>query len=251
MIYPHIQVHIPTYARSHLLGEALESVRRQTYQGPVSVLIVNDCPWQEIEAATDRSWPPQRGMQVINLPERLPSLGAKRHHMLEMAPDESWIAFLDDDDLWMPWYLEQSMARARDTWADVVFSSTVFYHRHDLWTYEDIPGGIPMLVRASAAKVAGFPLCCSCGEDNLFRERLAEVPGILAVKNTYPGYVVRAGGGHLHASMASSTKFMLSAESDRDAGKAPQGVVKVAPGWKNPYDEILAEKFPEVAGKWA
>lgn len=241
---PRVWVHIPTYARTSLLREALESVRRQTYKGPVTVYVGNDCPWQHLSVDFS-DWPDNFTVWVDNQLKRAKSLGAKRQLMLDQTPDDVWIAFLDDDDLWMPWYLEQSLGVDSPSY-DVINSAVAFTHRHTLWTYDELAGGIPMLVRSELANQAKFPLDCSYGEDNQFRQKLFALPGISIKQNKRPGYTIRAGGGHVHASLANEARFMLSAEVQREKGLEPQGFLTVKAAWDQPYDEILREKFPEV-----
>jgi glycosyltransferase involved in cell wall biosynthesis len=46
--------------------------------------------------------------------------GATRHRALEAAGTE-WVAFLDDDDEWLPPHIEKLLAHAEETGADLVF----------------------------------------------------------------------------------------------------------------------------------
>ncbi len=245
---PEIYVHIPTYARFDLLAEALESVRRQTYKGDIFVCVLNDCPWQELSIGG--TWRDNFHLLVCNKPERIAPLGKKRQVMLDMMkPEKAWIAFLDDDDLWMPWYLEQSLENNERY--DMVSSRAVFYHRHSSWCYEDTAGGIPMLVRAETAnKLGGFPPDVAIGEDNIFRNRLlAGLPADRVRINKRPGYCVRVGGQHLHTSMVSENRYMLDAEARREKGRELQGELVVQPKWVEKYDEKLKKLFPEVFPK--
>lgn len=135
-----VTVVIPTIApRASLLEEAVRSVYTQTMYG-VEVLLVAD--YEHRGAAVTR----HEGLMKVATP---------------------WVAFLDDDDLFMPHHLEHLMNHAEDTEADYVYS----------W-FETLPNGcdpfptthytdpwdpqnprqttITTLVRTDLAKEVGF-----------------------------------------------------------------------------------------------
>jgi glycosyltransferase involved in cell wall biosynthesis len=95
---------IPAYNSSRTLGEAIESVRGQTY-AVHEIIVVDDCSTPEEAEAIDRV---AVGCTVIHLPKnRGPSVA--RNKGVARATGE-WVAFLDSDDLWLPRKLELQVA---------------------------------------------------------------------------------------------------------------------------------------------
>jgi len=97
---PSISVIIPHYNRSHLIGTALDSVRQQTLQ-PAEILVVDDA-----SAAEHRARLQQHGESVKLLQlGRNAGAAQARNIGIEAAKGE-YLAFLDDDDCWLPNKLE-------------------------------------------------------------------------------------------------------------------------------------------------
>jgi glycosyltransferase involved in cell wall biosynthesis len=111
-----VSVVIPTRERPELLREALHSVRAQTFTGYEIVVVVNgpDNPHTPatIEAAN------AAGAVVVRV-ERA-GIGPALNAGVRNARGR-WIAFLDDDDLWLPNKLEVQLKVADATAADLVF----------------------------------------------------------------------------------------------------------------------------------
>ncbi len=107
MILPSVCVMIPTYARTKLLAEAIKSVLQQDYKGDFCAIVLNDCQRQTIVCRDSR-------IAAFNHYRQFASLGEKRDHMLGSSLQFDWIAFLDDDDLWMPWYLSSALNSVTD-----------------------------------------------------------------------------------------------------------------------------------------
>lgn len=110
-----ISVIIPSRDRPAMLREAVESVLTQTYR-PIEVIIVltgaTAAVKQTAEELADR-----HGIRLLETPAR--NLATTRNNGLAFATGE-WVAFLDDDDLWLPTKLEKQLAKARETGADAV-----------------------------------------------------------------------------------------------------------------------------------
>jgi glycosyltransferase involved in cell wall biosynthesis len=102
---PLVSVVIPTLGRPTLLLRALTSVFNQTYQR-LEIIVVVDGP---DEATTDRlqSIADPRLHVIVN-PRSLTAAGA-RNVGVDQAKGE-WVAFLDDDDEWLPCKLEKQMS---------------------------------------------------------------------------------------------------------------------------------------------
>jgi glycosyltransferase involved in cell wall biosynthesis len=102
-----VSVIIPTLDRPKLLLRAIDSVLRQTHR-EVEVIVVADRPDPETVAAVESVNDPR--VQLILNPH--PSTAAAaRNAGVDHATGE-WLAFLDDDDEWLPNKLERQIAFA-------------------------------------------------------------------------------------------------------------------------------------------
>jgi len=104
---PLVSVVIPTLHRANLVLRAINSVLNQTHR-EIEVIVVVDGPDEETVAAVRSVEDPR--LQVIINPRSLTAAGA-RNVGADCAKGE-WIAFLDDDDEWLPNKLERQFAFA-------------------------------------------------------------------------------------------------------------------------------------------
>jgi len=89
-----------TYNRPHLLGELIASFQMQTYPKEHCELIVLDDAGQYGDLRGE-NW------QVVSFPRRFASLGEKRNASVSLtSPDFTHIVISDDDDIYLPWWLE-------------------------------------------------------------------------------------------------------------------------------------------------
>ena len=109
---PLVSVIIPTYNRFSLLRAAVQSVMEQTYSkigGDIEIIIVND-------ASTDAEYYRERifGVSMVHLKTNtrdmfgFPCAGYVRNVGASIATGD-YLAFLDDDDVWLPKKLELQM----------------------------------------------------------------------------------------------------------------------------------------------
>jgi glycosyltransferase involved in cell wall biosynthesis len=106
---PLISVVIPTLGRSQLLMRALAGVFAQTCRD-IEVVVVVDGPDEATLAALRMVGDPR--LRVIANPRSLTAAGARNAGVAAAAG--RWIAFLDDDDEWLPQKLERQLAVAGD-----------------------------------------------------------------------------------------------------------------------------------------
>ncbi len=93
---PSVEVVIPTHNRPELVRRAIESVRAQRYEGPLSVAVVFDRSPEDPTLVVDG---PVAVRVLTNT--RTPGLaGARNSGILSSTAD--LVAFLDDDDHWLP-----------------------------------------------------------------------------------------------------------------------------------------------------
>ena len=105
---PEISVVIPTLRRSTMLLRALKSVLAQTHRD-IEIVVVVDGPDDETIAAL-RTVDDPRLRFVVN-PRSMTAAGARNIGVAHAKGE--WIAFLDDDDEWLPEKLEKQIAVAR------------------------------------------------------------------------------------------------------------------------------------------
>src|SRR4051794_40599610 len=102
-----ISIIIPTRNRPDLVCRAIGSVLTQTYK-EIEVIVVVDGP----DAATVRALEMVKDSRLkkIVLSENVGPAGARNAGILESK--SQWIAFLDDDDEWLPSKLEKQIGAA-------------------------------------------------------------------------------------------------------------------------------------------
>jgi len=115
-----VSVVIPTRGRPALLARALRSALGQTYR-QLEVIVVVDGPDAETEELL-RGYPDERLRWLVNAEPM--GAAAARNRGVEEARG-AWIAFLDDDDEWLPRKLERQLALVDDDAADVVVSCRI------------------------------------------------------------------------------------------------------------------------------
>ncbi|EFC7328542.1 glycosyltransferase family 2 protein, partial [Escherichia coli] len=120
MLTNKVSVVIPTHSRPNLLRKAIESVLNQTYK-PCEIIVVDDTESEETA----------RCLSVINsdIPIRLKyntssGAGSSRNLGAKIANGD-FVAFLDDDDLWLPTKLETQMYELRHTQYDAIFCQMI------------------------------------------------------------------------------------------------------------------------------
>lgn len=102
---PLVSVVIPTRNRPGLVLRAVKSARRQTYPA-LQVVVVVDGPDKESVMALQELQ--DRSLKIVALDENVGGSEARNVGVRESSGE--WIAFLDDDDEWMPEKIEKQMA---------------------------------------------------------------------------------------------------------------------------------------------
>lgn len=163
-----VSVVIPTVDRPALLQEAIASALAQTHREIELIIVLNGATPEMVETAKRHV---DENVRVVQM-ER-DTLAAARNYGISFAQGE-WLAFLDDDDVWLPDKIETQLSAARESGADLVSCDFVqFDDRGDIpgtglsplpegLSYAEalmlgnyVSGGSAALIRASAIRSLG------------------------------------------------------------------------------------------------
>lgn len=243
-----------THGRPYLLEESLESWRRQIPVDGVEYefLIVNDCPEQTLSCDL-------YGVRVVNMHTPYTDMSQKQNESVERHCEE-WVAWWDDDDIWMPFRFAESCR-----WLKLCPHVMAFKHSR-AWYAEDnrIVSRPFNLFVGSGMFHRDYYLSCGGAEigrpaDSTAWKAMAA--GGLAVEvepspeETH--YIYRWGGPGVHDS---SQRGMLTyrasnAERHREFRKATlssplfrPGAHELCPRWKLDYEKLVADAIRERKG---
>jgi glycosyltransferase involved in cell wall biosynthesis len=125
---PLVSVIIPAYNRPRMLNEAVTSAVAQTLQDQEIIIVLNGATTETSIVAKEFVRCP--GISVVEM--RRCKLPAARNFGMSHACG-TWIAFLDDDDIWLPTKLKMQLAAAAETGADLVTCSfSIFNERGEI-----------------------------------------------------------------------------------------------------------------------
>jgi glycosyltransferase involved in cell wall biosynthesis len=102
---PAVTAVVPTHRRPELMRLAVQSILDQTYPGLIEIIVVFDACAPELPDVVVPEGRILRG--VVN--ERVRGLAGARNTGI-VAAEHAFVAFLDDDDVWMPDKLVAQMA---------------------------------------------------------------------------------------------------------------------------------------------
>jgi hypothetical protein len=102
--FPPVTAVVPTHRRPELMRQAVQSIVDQDYPGEIEILVVFDACEPELPPVETT---PMRTLRALTN-ERVRGLaGARNSGILEASHE--FVAFLDDDDLWLPGKLSAQM----------------------------------------------------------------------------------------------------------------------------------------------
>ena len=130
-----ISVIIPTHNRCELLTRAIKSVASQTIKEDVEIIVVSD-------GSTDNTKKIVEGLGLQNLKfiEYFPSQNGNhaRNVGLSVSSGE-YVAFLDDDDEWLPTKLEKQIGFMRDAKCGMSFTLSKIIYINEKVSYVTKP----------------------------------------------------------------------------------------------------------------
>lgn len=110
---PLVSVVVPCHGRPEWLGEALDSVARQSHE-PIEIIVVDDASPSSLRDVVERiDWGKGHTTTFVRL-ERNVGPGAARERGRHTATGE-FIAYLDSDDIWHPANLERQLDALRQS----------------------------------------------------------------------------------------------------------------------------------------
>ena len=234
-----------TYRRTELLGESIESFLRQDFQGKKELIILNDEPEQEI--VFDHP-----DVLVVNLKERLPTVGEKRDFAIGISNND-YIFPWDDDDVMLPNRISHSIRNVEESNLDAYKLSACFTLNGDkVVDHISFHGGLYgscCFSREKYDQTDGHPKL-NTGEDSGFESRLYSIKGIKnkndcsakLVDDIY--YIYRWGGVRYHVSTLNNEKALqLINERTKDFNK---GKIEIKSYWKHNYVDMckkVVEKY--------
>jgi len=112
---PTVSVIIPTYNRAHLIGGTIQSILNQTYRD-FELIIVDDASTDNTEEVV-KGFNDER-LRYIRMKENSGAAGAPINRGIKAARGE-YIAFLGDDDEWLPQKLEKQIEKFKSVSSDV------------------------------------------------------------------------------------------------------------------------------------
>jgi glycosyltransferase involved in cell wall biosynthesis len=114
-----VSVIVPTRNRAHLVGFTIDSILQQTFRD-FELIVVDDCSEDDTEKVV-KSFRDSRLRYFKHDNQRLAA--ANRNYGMSQASGE-YIAFCDDDDLWLPEKLEKQLSEfEKDPHIDMVCSN--------------------------------------------------------------------------------------------------------------------------------
>jgi glycosyltransferase involved in cell wall biosynthesis len=124
---PRVSAVVPTYNRAPLVTRAIESVLRQTFRD-LELIVVDDASPDDTPSAVARFDDPR--LRYIRLPKNKGQWFAENTGIAYARGE--WVAFLDDDDEWLPDKLDKQLACAERARAAVVYCEALRYSRDGL-----------------------------------------------------------------------------------------------------------------------
>jgi glycosyltransferase involved in cell wall biosynthesis len=227
----------PTYGRcpsyQHLLEEAVESFLRQDRHVESELIVLNDCPQQELICEA-------RNVRIVNLPYRLPTLGDKFNLLVELARGDVLLPW-EDDDISLPNRIGQAVAQlgGDDYWKppQVWFLSpgTAPIWRHNV----GVRHHASVFTRSAWREAGGYPRISGAQDAAMdsqlmsLRQRIEHFPNGLEPNQWQYIYRWGVSPNHLSGNSDHEAAYRTEAEKSHVAGQ-----FKLLPHWRADYLEL-------------
>lgn len=245
MSLPAVSIVVPTYARTVLLVEVVECFRRLTYQGPLELLILNDCEHQTLACKLDR-------VRILNV-KPVPLFGDLINQLYSAAA-HPLIIRCDDDDLFthdMVSLLVDKLATCESLAGKTL---PVVRNRHLMrWDGSELSrrsgaNHHGALVRKEAWKaVGGLPSLPSDQADLAFWRRITPSWFVGRWHHETDGHmhtIYRNDAGRVHleppnAKPLTAAEFRARQDEQFYAKTEPRGIVDLIPSWSRDWQKLV------------
>lgn len=119
MTDPLVSIIMPAYNRAATIPAAIASIQAQSYCNWELIVVDDRSTDRTKEVVADLAGRDSRIQYVLN--ERAKGVGGARNNGMLCAKGD-YIAFLDSDDEWLPFHLEETLHMIRETQSDVGFA---------------------------------------------------------------------------------------------------------------------------------
>jgi glycosyltransferase involved in cell wall biosynthesis len=169
-VSPDVTVVIPTYNRRDIIGPTIAGALSQ--EGvDLEVVVVDDC---STDGTAERlRYVDDPRLRVLRNPGNLRQAASRNRGIA--AARGSWVAFLDDDDLWSPQKIRDQLDAAERAGADLAYSTAVVLNEH----LEPIQVFYPPLPDEQPRSILQSSSVPACASNALVRTaRLREIGGL-------------------------------------------------------------------------
>ncbi len=229
----------PTFARVHLLEEAVQCFLDQDYPDR-ELIILNDFHAQTI--VFDHPL-----VKVINTKERYPTLGDKRNATAELASGDALVTW-DDDDIFLPNRLTRLTAAIHEGIKIVYEGPFCTLHKEYVEYVDSRPHYGAWLMDLAAFRLVGGAPPFNIGEDVKTIERVLSRfgHGSLTSAKGPPAYIYRWSSiPNMHISWhtvdqtLACAKLLADAHKRLSAGDEPAGTYNLLPRLKQNYANLI------------
>ena len=142
---PMVRIILPTFNRAHLVTSAIKSVLAQTHEN-WELIVSNDGSTDGTEAILSEF--PKNDSRIKLLNNSNEGVAVARNKAIEVDGTYDYIAFLDDDDQWLPFHLTHSCQFLQEhTNIDIVFSTVETNDLTGNWTERQFTERASRMVR--------------------------------------------------------------------------------------------------------
>jgi glycosyltransferase involved in cell wall biosynthesis len=249
---PPLSVLCITYGRTRQLAELLKCYHRSVYAGEMQLVIVNDAPEQLIVVDS-------ANVTVFNTIQRFSSDGEKRNFAVQHCKHEHFM-FIDDDDLFMPWFAQDIMLSYL-AWEKPTYPSTHLYaegtrEKTRMRYMPESHSATYLCTKKQFAEVGGYITVVPVGIDQIIRKDFVRRFDCDIIKHPSPqlraGFVYRWSNEvyHLSGSPDEHPTAWQRCHDDVqrriDSGMEPTGIVEITPVWEADYIKLALKAMEHL-----
>lgn len=236
-----------TYGRVPFLEEALYSFLSQENSEEDELVIVNDYPLQTLVFDHPR-------VKIFNLKETFDTIGKKENFAIEQCTGEL-IATWDDDDIALPWHLDNIRYYMDKDTDLLLWANGVYYNEPDITALTSL-GNSGFVFTKKAWEQAGKSPVMNAGGDMVFVNKLKELGNITyafpedeKVSWFYRWSLPQNGGVYHQSGMGTDTpdrpnvviRNAAHVEFLRKKGLVKTGTIELQPKWNKDYIKMLQD----------